>query len=191
MRGRGAASQQVGYEMGSSQQSPPTKEPSTLRYLDPEQVKVFRGEEGGLYATIADEFTVLSPRFVRARPLSDPDRYLSIRGPEPGGKEFGLLPQWHRLDGESRRLVQAELERRYLHPTVGRILSLKDYAGLQLCLLETDRGVREVTFRDARDNVVYLGASRVLITDAEGNRYDIPDITALDRKSRALLALIL
>jgi hypothetical protein len=174
-----------------SQPSPPSKEPSALRYLDPDQVKVFRGEDGGLYATIADEFTVLSPRFLRACPLTDPNRYISIRGPDPGGKEFGLLRRWQRLDPDSRRLVQAELERRYLHPRVKGIVSLKDYSGLQLCLLETDRGPREVTFRDARDNVIYLGATRVLVTDAEGNRYDIPNINALDRKSRALLARIL
>jgi len=169
----------------------PAKEALTLRYLDPQQVKVYRTEEGSLRATIADELTVLSPRFLRACPLNDPDRYISIRGPEPGGKEFGLLRNWRRLDRESRRLVEAELERRYLHPRVKRIVSLKDYSGLQLCVLDTDRGMREVTFRDVRDNVIYLGSSRVLITDAEGNRYDILDANALDPASRKLLAKIL
>jgi hypothetical protein len=42
-----------------------------------------------------------------------------------------------------------------------------------------------------RDNVIYLGEARVLLTDAEGNRYDIPDVSALDPASRALLARIL
>ena len=167
------------------------KKPDKLRYLDPEQVKVVRGEDGSLYAHIGDELTVLAPRFVRARPLSDPDRYISIRGPEPNGREFGLLGKWRRLDAESRRLVEAELEQRYLQARVTRIVSLKDYGGLQSCVLETDRGPREVTFRDVRDNVIYFGASRVLITDAEGNRYDIPDTFALDRRSRLLLARIL
>ncbi len=162
-----------------------------LRYLDPEQVKVFRGEGGGLYATIADELTVLSPRFLRACPLTDPDLYLSIRGVDPGSKEFGLLRRWRQLDAESRRLVAAELERRYLYPRVKRIVSVKDYSGLQLCVFDTDRGVREVTLRDVRDNVIYLGSARVLITDAEGNRFDIVDVNALDQRSRALLSEIL
>ena len=60
-----------------------------------------------------------------------------------------------------------------------------------ICQFETDRGIREATLRDARDNVVYLGESRLLLTDAEGNRYDIPDISALDPRSRALLASVL
>ena len=174
-----------------SQKPPQPKEPLTLRYLDPHEVTVSRNADGRLCATIADEFTVLSPRFVRVCPLSDPDRYLALRGPEPNGKEFGLLRHWRRLSPDSRRLVEAELERRYLHPRVERIISLKDYSGVQFCVLETDRGVREITLRDVRDNVIYLGATRVLITDAEGNRYDVPDLTALDRASRAFLARVL
>lgn len=172
-------------------QRPQTKEPSAVRYLDPEQVNVFRAEDGRVCATIAEELTVLSPRLMRSHPLSDPDRYISIRTPPPKSKEVGLLRNWRKLDPESRRLVEAELERRYLHPRVKRIVSVKDYGGLQLCILETDRGVREVTLRDVRDNVIYLGATRLLITDAEGNRYDIADIEALDRRSRTLLADIL
>jgi hypothetical protein len=39
--------------------------------------------------------------------------------------------------------------------------------------------------------VIYLEANRVLITDAENNRYDVPDIAALDRQSRVYLARIL
>ena len=51
-----------------------------LRYLDPEEVRVFRGEDGRVYATIADEVTLISPAFMRSHPLTDPDRYLSILG---------------------------------------------------------------------------------------------------------------
>jgi len=168
-----------------------------LRYLDPEEVRVWRGEDGRVYCTIANELTVLTPMFVRSHPLSDLDRYLSIRGVEVKersvamGKEFGLLRDWHRLDSESRAIVEAELERRYLHAKVLAILSVRDYSGVQVCEFDTDRGLREVTLRDVRDNVIYLGRSRVLITDAEGNRYDIEDVNALDPDSRLRLARIL
>ena len=168
-----------------------------LRYLDPEEVRVWRGEDGRVYCTIADELTVLTPMFIRSHPLSDVERYLSIRGVEPKersvamGKEFGLLRDWHRLDPESHAIVEAELERRYLHPKVLAILSVREYSGAQVCEFDTDRGLREVTLRDVRDNVVYLGGSRVLITDAEGNRYDIEDADQLDPESQSRLARIL
>ena len=168
-----------------------------LRYLDPEEVRVWRGEDDRVYCTVADELTVLTPMFIRSHPLSDLNRYLSIRGVEHKkrsiamGREFGLLRNWHRLGPESRELVEVELERRYLHPKVRAILSVKDYSGVQVCIFETDRGIREVTLRDVRDNVIYLGRSRILITDAEGNRYDIEDTAHLDLESQSRLARIL
>ncbi len=177
-----------------SSQMTKLREAPTLRYLDPEQVKVYRNAElnGRICATIGDEVTLLEPRFLRAHPLSDPDRYISVRENDPGkGKEHGLLVHWQRLAPESRALVQAELDRRYLHPVLLEILSVKDYGGVAVCEIETDRGPREVTLRDIRDNVIYLKGGRVLITDAEGNRYDIPDSTKLDPHSAQLLAKIL
>ncbi|UCH33540.1 MAG: DUF1854 domain-containing protein [Armatimonadota bacterium] len=167
------------------------KEPPELRYLEPAQVRVFRTDDGRVRATIGDQRSVIAPRFLRAQPLSAPDRYIAIREADPTGKEVGLLRDWYRLDRESRDLVQAELDRRYLYPVLTRIIQAKHLFGVAICVFETDRGVREVTLRDIRDNVIYLGAARILITDAEGNRYDIPDVTGLDPTSRALLAEIL
>jgi len=162
-----------------------------LRYLEPAQVRVFRTGDGRVRAAIADERSIIAPRFLRACPLTDPDRYISIREGDPGGKEVGLLRAWRQLDRESRDLVQAALDRRYLYPVLTRIVSAKHLFGVAICVFDTDRGVREVTLRDIRDNVIYLGSSRILITDAEGNRYDIPNVDALDPTSRALLAQIL
>jgi hypothetical protein len=161
------------------------------RYLDPDEVRVFRDEDGRLFATVAEELTVLRPRFLRVHPLTDPDRYLAIVGPDPEGKDFGLLRNWRRLDRESRDIVNGELNRRYLHPVVKRIMSLRDYFGVAVCVFDTDRGLREATLRDVRDNVIYLGQSRILLTDAEGNRYDIRDVGALDAASKAMLAEVL
>jgi hypothetical protein len=161
------------------------------RYLEPDQVRIWRDEGGRVHVTIEGELTVLGARFVRLHPLTDPDRYLSILGPEPKGSEFGLLRHWQKLDREARAIVAEELDRRYLHPVVKSIRSLHDFFGTAIVTFETDRGLRETTLRDIQDNVVYLGQSRLLLTDAEGNRYDIPDVMALDAVRRALLAQIL
>ena len=172
-------------------QTTESAQPPGLRYLEPGQVRVFRTEDGRVRATIADERSIIAPRFLRACPLTDPDRYISLREADPNGKEVGLLRNWRGLDRQSRELVQAELDRRYLYPVLRRIVSVKHLFGAAICVFDTDRGVREVTLRDIRDNIIYLGASRILITDAEGNRHDIRDADALDPASRALLAQIL
>jgi hypothetical protein len=163
----------------------------TLRYLDPVQVRIFRTDDGRVRVTVTDDRSLLAPRFMRVCPLNDPDCYISIRTPMPADKELGLLRQWQKLDHESRALLQTELDRRYIYPILRRILSLQDIHGTFVGDFETDRGIREVTLRDIRDNIVYVGNNRILLTDAEGNRYDIPDVTTLDRPSRALLAKIL
>lgn len=162
-----------------------------LRYLDPAQVRAFRTEDGRVRVTIEGERSVIAPRFLRAFPLNDPERYISIREQEPNGKEIGLLRNWQRMDREQRDIVQAELDRRYLYAIIQGIVTVQNLFGVVICELQTDRGMRQVTFRDMRDNVIYLGESRVLLTDAEGNRYDIPDLGALDRRSRALLSSML
>ena len=178
----------------SSQNYTKLRHAPTLRYLDPPQVKVFRNPElgGRVCAMIEGEVALIEPRFVRVFPISDPDLYISIREADPGqGKEHGLLRHWTKLDPESRALVVESLERRYISPILKAIHSVKDYGGVMICEFETDRGLREVTLRDIRDNVVYLKGGRILITDAEGTRYDLPDQSALDFKSALLLARIL
>jgi hypothetical protein len=177
----------MGTEEKIKQNTP--EDPPKLRYLEPEQVKIFRTDGGRARVTLAEERSLLAPRFIRVMPLNDPDKYISIRE-VPGDKEAGLLSTWQKLDRESRAILQEELERRYIYPVLLRILALKDVFGTYLCVFETDRGIREVTLRDIRDNIMYLGANRVLLTDAEGNRYDIPNMEALDYTSRAHLARI-
>ncbi len=175
----------------SSAKPTTTQESLDLRYLEPAQVKIFRTAEGRVRATITGERSIIAPRFLRAFPLGDPDRYISLREAEPGGKEVGLLRGWKHLDRESRALLQEELERRYLYATLERIISVEQYFGVRQCVFETDRGTREVTLRDMRENIVYMGGARILLTDAEGNRYDIPDVNALDDASRARLSQLL
>jgi hypothetical protein len=164
---------------------------ANLRYLDPEDIRVFRTDDGRLRVTVKDELSVLAPRFVRANPLTDPDRYLSIRESGTGATEVGMLRNWQRLGRDARALVEADLKQRYLYPVVQRIVSVREYGGTFVCVLRTDRGEREATFRDLRSNVVYVNQGRILLTDAEGVRYDVPDVRALDPASRALLSQVL
>ena len=52
---------------------------------------------------------------------------------------------------------------------------------------ETDRG--KVTFQiRSRDDVRMLSGTRALFKDVDGNTYEIPDLTALDRTSQHYLS---
>ena len=47
----------------------------------------------------------------------------------------------------------------------------------------TTSGNRKITANNNSSSFVRLSAVRVLIVDVDGNRFDIPDITKLDKKS--------
>ena len=53
--------------------------------------------------------------------------------------------------------------------------------------VETDRGVRAFTTRNLRENLGQPSPNRYLLTDVDGNRYDVHDLTVLDSASQAFL----
>lgn len=166
----------------------PLDEIIAAEFLDAARVRVTRNPEGQATALI-DGKHIGKVSFLRVRPLTEPDGYLSLR--DERDNEIALLCDWPSLDSDSKEIVRAELERRYLYPVLLRILDLKVFSGVAVCHFETDRGERTVMLRDFRDNIVYLGETRLLLTDVEGNRYDIPDLRALDQGSRNFLAQLL
>ena len=159
-------------------------EVSELRYLTPSTLRFFK-HGSTLRLTIVQEQSCLHVTVVRLFPLSGPNRYLSIRHSD--NTEIGVLSAPEELDTDSRRLVDEELERRYLIPVVQRILGVKERFGTVDWQVETDRGSCTYTMRNIRENVNQLSPVRYLFTDIEGNRYDIRDIRALDAASRAYL----
>jgi hypothetical protein len=53
--------------------------------------------------------------------------------------------------------------------------------------VETDRGATKFEVRDRTENLNLLPGGKVVAEDADGNRYVIEDVSALDPRSRALL----
>ena len=57
--------------------------------------------------------------------------------------------------------------------------------------VETDRGACQFTTQNLRDNIVRPAPNRYLLTDVDGNRFDIPDFAALPLSSQnSLLAYL-
>lgn len=160
------------------------REPYELRILDPKQVKLFR--TGGVTRlTIKNECSYLRIISARAFPLSDPDHYIGFL--DGAGKDIGLIVDPSLLDPESRQILEEELEKRYFVPVVERVISVKEEFGTVYWRVETDRGEKEFIVRNLRDNIQELSSTRLLITDVDGNRFEIPDINRLDAKSLGII----
>jgi hypothetical protein len=169
----------------------PEDDAPDLVILDPRTVRLFRTGGSAVRMTVegsavgADR-TYVRVQIARAFPLSMPDRHIGFR--DAADHDIGLLPTLEGLDPESRRIADEELDRRYFLPKLVRVLSAKEEYGTVTWEAETDRGRRTFVLQNLRESVQTLSPStRVLVTDKDGNRFEVPDVSRLDAKTRAML----
>ena len=121
---------------------------------------------------------------VRAFPLSDPSRAISIC--DSDGRELLYLDSLDQVSAEHRAIIETELSQREFVPRITRILNHPTDAEPAEWRVETDRGV--TTFHvDNTDAVRRHEPSQISIVDSLGIRYLIPDTTKLDASSRSVL----
>ena len=155
-----------------------------IRVLSAESVRI-RRQSGVLSLTIEGDRSSPGIQCARAFPIADPDRYIGFQDAE--GKDIGILVDPSGLDSESRRILEEALELRYFVPVLEEVLSVKEEFGAVYWQVRTDRGDKEVVVRNLKDSIHELPGSSAMITDVDGNRFLIPDIRRLDRKSQGIL----
>lgn len=159
-------------------------EAAQLVVLKPEQLRFFR-HGATLRLTLEGDRSFFQVGVLRAFPLSEPNHFLSVR--DSANKEIGLIMDPDELETESRKLVQQDLDRRYLVPIVMRIVAAKERFGTVDWTLETDRGICRFTTRNLRENVQRPAPGRIILSDVDGNRYDIRNLEELSGPSQDLL----
>lgn len=154
-----------------------------MRFLDPAEVKFFRVADA-LRITIAGDRSCLRVVPMYSFPLSMRDRYISLRDME--GNELGMIRNLDELSKDARKLLAAELRKRYFTPLICEIKSISDKFGVVEWEVETDRGPKKFITRSLHDSLKESG-SGLIITDMENNRYEIRDFSQLDSDSMAIL----
>jgi len=153
-------------------------------FLDPTKIRIIRDSHRRVLLKVGEEEKVVY-RVMRSFPLTGPEKYLSLADEE--GKELGMIRQLKDLDPSSRKILEEELERAYFVPIIKRILAVKElYGGVTDIAVETDRGYREFELR-SKETIRFVGLSRIMITDVDGNRYEIRDMGAMDARSKSLI----
>ncbi len=113
--------------------------------------------------------------------------YISVLDEEM--REVGIIRDLASFDEQTRSLLEKELKKRYYTIIVTAILSVKERFGCSYWQVQTEEGVMKFTLRDTMRSISSVNGSRVFFTDVDGNRYEIPDLSALDAKSRKSLEL--
>jgi len=143
------------------------------------------GENGTLTLTKPDGTVVEKARPALAWPLRHRDRYIAIL--DGDGKEVFMADRLEDFAQECRQLVRLEIERRYMETNILSVLSLRVERRVSYWGVDTDRGRREFVIQGSDSNPYRIDRRRWQIIDVTGNRYEIPDVTALDLNSRLLL----
>jgi hypothetical protein len=150
--------------------------------LDPSDVRITRDDGGRLLLRKGEEERVIS-RVIRSFPLTKAFKYISLWDEEG---EIGLIEEVKDLDATSQQILREELERAYFMPRIKRLIRIRElYGGITEFDVETDRGFRQFSIPN-KNSIRHVSVTRILITDADGNKYEVPDTTALDSRSRSL-----
>jgi len=147
--------------------------------------RIVRNQNGQLVVHVTGrEEPIVDARVSRCFPWSLPECHVSIH--DKHGKEIALLKTLDELDTDSRKVVQEEIRDKIFNPKITRIINHSREFDITSITAETDRG--QVTFQiRARDDIRILSPTRALFRDADGNTYEVADLTVLDQATRKWL----
>ena len=128
-------------------------------------------------------FENLEPR--RLFPLSGLEKYITLLDEE--GIEQAIIRDLRTLPPKEREIIESCLNEYYLIPKITKILDCREKYGVLNIQVETDRGGALIEIRTVLHGLKLLYGSRVLLRDNNDNRYEIPDLSRLDKRSRSLI----
>lgn len=157
---------------------------ANVRYLTADDFVLLRTPAGGLRLTLKDDRSVLRVKARRCFPYSMPDRFISLRDGSDG--EIGIIANLSDLPRDYRRWVEEDLEMRYYVPRVQSIKTIRQRFGGIEWHVDTDRGSKRLITKGVHDTMTEVEIGRFVVTDVDGNRYEISTET-LDLQSREWL----
>lgn len=150
-------------------------------YIDSDEVRITRGKAYTVNVEFFDGKTYENVEPRSLFPISGPTRYISLLNEK--NEEIAVIRNLNALMPESRKVVEEVLHEYYMIPKILKILDRKEKSGILKWTVETDHGLREIDIHNRLSSIKVIYGTRVLIRDANDNRYEIPDYENLDAKS--------
>ncbi len=130
-----------------------------------------------------EKFEHLEPR--RLFPMTGVSKYITLL--DSDGNEIAVIRDLATLPEKEREVIAACLNEYYHVPKIEAITGLSEKFGVIKFFCDTDRGSCVIEIRNVVHQIKLMYGFRILIKDNDDNRYEIPDIRRLDKKSRAFL----
>ena len=161
-----------------------------IRYLTAENA-AFARTPGGFVSLTTEGETYPRVQVVRMFPFMEKDRFISIRTIDENSREIGIVADLAQLDKATAAMLNEQMNLRYFTPIITKIHKIKEEYGFAYWEVLTDHGECRFTVRMGGSDVVYLSETRVLISDIDENRFEIPDVNKLTPVERKKLDLYL
>jgi len=152
--------------------------------MQPPKFELHHDAWGRLVLTDAQGRQHVGAEPMRSFPITDPRHGIAIC--DADGNELVWLERLDDLPAATRQLLEDELSRRHFLPVILRVLGVEGGSEPTTWEVETDRGPTRFTLK-SEEEVRRVAGHRVLIVDAHGVRYLIPDLRHLDAASRRWL----
>ena len=152
------------------------------------RIQIFHEPKDRLRMTIGDRsYPTVKP--VWSSPIARPGKYLSLL--DSKGSEIAMVVDPASLNDDSRQAVEAELRKRYLTAQVYEFITARQEYGATYWSVRTDRGIREFVSENLQETALWYSNTHLMLFDADGNRFEVPDTEKLDPKSRELMERML
>lgn len=151
-----------------------------LVFLDPKDLVMAESQMSGIDITVGDE-VYQGVRASLALPITEPDKYISLRYGATKGEEqeLGMVRDFNDLSDEQKQLIRRELRKRYFIHIIYKIISLKEQFGFLYFEAETSKGLRKFAVRFEYNRVQDYSEFGRVVLDTDDNRYVIPDLRKL------------
>ena len=155
------------------------------RYIEGPEVKFTENDKIFVDAEFytGEKFTELELH--RMFPITGLTKYIALL--DKDGNEIAVIRNIDDLLPESKKVVENCLTEYYMIPKITRFIKMSEKFKIWMWTAETDKGICTFEIRNHITAIKPLYDGRVLIKDANDNRYEIPDINQLDKKSLKMI----
>jgi len=150
---------------------------------------VFKKTAGGFLDLAFDgkDYEKVSVR--RCFPFTDPDEYFSVREGNEKAEEIGIILKLSDFDKQTSNELLSQMELRYFTPVITKINNIKEEYGYGYFDVTTDKGQVRFAIHMNGNAIARLSDKRIIVTDIDGNRFEIPDIYAFPQAEQRKLDL--
>ena len=158
--------------------------------LEPQEVKISKDQfnklvyesNGNLYKDI---------KVFRTFPYSNKYQFIMLKRNEEElerdqKEEIGIIEDLSELDDRSQNILKEELDRKYFIPEITNIIDIVHRNRGTVWYVETDRGNMMIEMT-RRSETTFTAPNHLVIKDAEGSKFEIPDCQKLDENSLQLI----